>query len=182
MQVAGSTVKVIPRYQQYRAMRKIIDRLLGRDGTGERSGVVWHTQGLGKSLTMVFTVRRMRTTPGLSDYKVIMVNDRIDLEKQLKETAELTGEPVRRIKYGGDAMRRFLSTDTSDLNMVMVHKFQEEDEPLLLPGTESAAGKVLPFPRTTPGGERRAAALRDQRRPEAPTQGRRRAAQGIQGV
>ena len=47
--------------------------------------MVWHTQGSGKSLTMVFTVRRMRTTPGLSDYKVIMVNDRIDLEKQLKE-------------------------------------------------------------------------------------------------
>ena len=146
MQIAGSTVKVIPRYQQYRAMRKIIERLLGRDGTGERSGVVWHTQGSGKSLTMVFTVRRMRTTSGLSDYKVIMVNDRIDLEKQLKETAELTGEPVRRIKFGGDAMRRYLSTDTSDLNMVMVHKFQEEDEPLLLPGTEGAAGKLLPFP------------------------------------
>jgi type I restriction enzyme, R subunit len=152
MQVAGSTVKVIPRYQQYRAMRKIIDRLLGRDGTGERSGVVWHTQGSGKSLTMVFTVRRMRTTPGLSDYKVIMVNDRIDLEKQLKETAELTGEPVRRIKYGGDEMRRYLSTDTSDLNMVMVHKFQEEDEPLALP----VAGKVLPFParQPVPDGER----------------------------
>ena len=182
MQVAGSTVKVIPRYQQYRAMRKIIDRLLGRDGTGERSGVVWHTQGSGKSLTMVFTVRRMRTTPGLSDYKVIMVNDRIDLEKQLKETAELTGEPVRRIKFGGDEMRRYLSTDTSDLNMVMVHKFQEEDEPLLLPGTESAAGKVLPFPARQPVTDWRAAALRDQRRSEAPAQGRRRAAQGIQGV
>jgi type I restriction enzyme R subunit len=141
MQVAGSTVKVIPRYQQYRAMRKIIDRLLGRDGTGERSGVVWHTQGSGKSLTMVFAVRRMRTTPGLSDYKVIMVNDRIDLEKHLKETAELTGEPVRRIKFGGDAMRRYLSTDTSDLNMVMVHKFQEEDEPLPLP----EPSRVLPL-------------------------------------
>ncbi|MCX6033067.1 MAG: hypothetical protein NT169_27760 [Chloroflexi bacterium] len=38
-------------------------RLLGRDGAGERSGVVWHTQGSGKSLTMVFAVRRMRTTP-----------------------------------------------------------------------------------------------------------------------
>ena len=163
-------------------MRKIIDRLLGRDGTGERSGVVWHTQGSGKSLTMVFAVRRMRTTPGLSDYKVIMVNDRIDLEKQLKETAELTGEPVRRIKFGGDEMRRYLSTDTSDLNMVMVHKFQEEDEPLL-PGTESAAGRVLPFGR--PAGRRRTAqrlryAIGDdlKRLPGPP----RRAAQGVQGL
>lgn len=148
-------VKVIPRYQQYRAMRKIIDRLLGRDGTGERSGVVWHTQGSGKSLTMVFTVRRMRTTPGLSDYKVIMVNDRVDLEDQLEVTAQLTGEPVHRLEYGGDEMRRALGSDTSDLNMVMVHKFQERDEPLRLP-----AGKVLTFParRRKPDGAR----LRDE--------------------
>jgi type I restriction enzyme, R subunit len=158
MQVAGSTVKVIPRYQQYRAMRKIIERLLGRDGTGERSGVVWHTQGSGKSLTMVFTVRRMRTTPGLSDTKVIMVNDRIDLEEQLTETAQLAGEPVHIVAFGGEEMRRQLSTTTSDLNMVMVHKFQERDEFLpdtarmLPPGsnptTDTPESAAYSFPRS----------------------------------
>ncbi|MCP4212867.1 MAG: type I restriction endonuclease subunit R [Halieaceae bacterium] len=152
MQIGGEMAKVIPRYQQYRAMRKIIDRLLGenvdgeRSGVGQRSGVVWHTQGSGKSLTMVFTVRRMRTTPGLSDYKIIMVNDRTDLEKQLTETAYLTGEPVHVVEFGGDAMRERLGTTTSDLNMVMVHKFQEREQPLTLPDRQSESGRIIPSP------------------------------------
>lgn len=124
MDAGGRRVKIVPRYQQYRAMLKIVSRLQGTDGSGERSGVVWHTQGSGKSLTMVFTVRKLRTTAGLQSYKVLLVNDRTDLEDQLTNTAQLIGEPVKEIEFGGDTMRRELSTTTSNVNMVMVHKFQ----------------------------------------------------------
>ena len=63
--------------------------------TDQRGGVIWHTQGSGKSLTMVFLVRKMRTLPELRRFKVVVVTDRVDLEEQLRATAQLTGEPVR---------------------------------------------------------------------------------------
>ena len=67
MQVDGRTVKIAPRYQQYRAVLKAMQRLESKptrfqDGEFDRrGGVIFHTQGSGKSLTMVFLVRRMRT-------------------------------------------------------------------------------------------------------------------------
>lgn len=126
MQVGENTVKVIPRYQQYRAVQKIVKRI--RDGKTpfERSGVVWHTQGSGKSLTMVFLVRKLRHTEDMKDFKIIMVNDRTDLEGQLSNTATLTDEKVNIIGSSAD-VKSDLANDKSDLNMVMVHKFTERD-------------------------------------------------------
>ena len=81
----GKRVKVVCRYQQYRAARRIVERLRTGKTPEERSGVVWHTQGSGKSLTMVFVARMLRASEDLADFKIIMVNDRIDLEDQLAE-------------------------------------------------------------------------------------------------
>ena len=68
-----------------------------QDGEHDRrGGLVWHTQGSGKSLTMVFLVRKMRSRPAAARFKVVVVTDRKDLEKQLSETAALTGETVQR--------------------------------------------------------------------------------------
>ncbi|MET7607443.1 HsdR family type I site-specific deoxyribonuclease [Streptomyces avermitilis] len=91
-------VKVAPRYQQYRAVSKSVDRLLtgktlAEDGDSDRrGGIIWHTQGSGKSLTMVFLVRKMRSTPGLGHFKVVLITDRTQLQKQLSETAKLADE------------------------------------------------------------------------------------------
>ena len=66
-----------------------------QDGEHDRrGGIVWHTQGSGKSLTMVFLVRKMRSMPELRRFKVVVVTDRKDLQKQLSDTARLTGETV----------------------------------------------------------------------------------------
>ena len=116
--------KIVARHQQYRAVWKIIDRLRTKPTHDARSGVVWHTQGSGKSLTMVFLIRKLRMCEDLKDYKVCLINDRKDLEKQLGETAELTGEKLTYIASSDD-LKEKLATDTSNLNMVMVHKFQE---------------------------------------------------------
>lgn len=127
MDAGTARIKVICRYQQYRAVCKIIEKMrTGNNGT-ERSGVIWHTQGSGKSLTMVFLVRRLRREPALKSYKVLMINDRTDLDKQLGETAALTGETVYRIASVA-AVKEKLANDSSTLNMVMVHKFREEDD------------------------------------------------------
>lgn len=98
MQVGGQTIKAVCRYQQYRAVSRAITRLKTgqtRREHGEydqRGGIVWHTQGSGKSLTMVFLVRKMRTDTQLRRFKVIVVTDRKDLQSQLSTTATLTGE------------------------------------------------------------------------------------------
>lgn len=60
----------------------------------QRGGIIWHTQGSGKSLTMVFLVRKMRADVQLRRFKVIVVTDRKDLQSQLSVTATLTGEVV----------------------------------------------------------------------------------------
>ncbi|PKN68517.1 MAG: type I restriction endonuclease subunit R [Deltaproteobacteria bacterium HGW-Deltaproteobacteria-12] len=117
----GELVKIVSRYQQYRAVGKIIARLRTGKTPFERSGVIWHTQGSGKSLTMVFLVRKMRDTNDLKDYKIIMVNDRTDLEDQLSDAAAITGESVTIIEHRRDLDK--MKTTTSNLNMVMVHKF-----------------------------------------------------------
>lgn len=126
---SGPRIKVVCRYQQYRAACKIIDRLRAGSTADDKSGVVWHTQGSGKSLTMVFVARMIKYSGDLSDYKIILINDRVDLEEQLSETAALIGGRVNIIE-NTDHLRQHLSTDSSDVNMVMAHKFQERDQAL----------------------------------------------------
>jgi type I restriction enzyme, R subunit len=126
---AGTRVKVVCRYQQFRAAGKIVQRLRSGRTATERSGVVWHTQGSGKSLTMVFVARMLRASQDLSDFKIVLVNDRQDLEKQLGETASLIGGRVNVIGSTQD-LRRHLASDSSDISMVMVHKFQEREQVL----------------------------------------------------
>lgn len=100
MQVGGQTIKSVCRYQQYRAVNRAIARLktgktrLQHGEHDERGGIIWHAQGSGKSLTMVFLVRKMRADAQLRRFKVIVVTDRKDLQNQLSVTATLTGEVV----------------------------------------------------------------------------------------
>jgi type I restriction enzyme R subunit len=121
---SGRRIKVVGRYQQYRAARKIVERLRAGQTPSARSGVVWHTQGSGKSLTMVFVARMIRAARDLQDYKIVLVNDRKDLERQLARTARLIGGKVNVISSTHE-LREHLCTDASDVNMVMVHKFSE---------------------------------------------------------
>jgi len=100
-QVDGKTRKVVARYQQFRAVHKTVARLqegrTRRQGAtrDERGGIIWHTQGSGKSLSMVFLVRKMRMMERLNHFKIVAVTDRTDLEKQLRETACLSGDALR---------------------------------------------------------------------------------------
>ena len=126
---SGKRVKVVCRYQQYRAARKMLARLRVGQDADQRSGVVWHTQGSGKSLTMVFLARMIRASRDVSDFKIVMVNDRVDLEEQLTATAKLIGGKINVIASSA-ALRGQLGTEASDLNMVMVHKFMEREEEL----------------------------------------------------
>jgi type I restriction enzyme, R subunit len=120
----GEEVKIVARYNQYRAVGKIIKNYRAGETPIEKGGVVWHTQGSGKSLTMVFLIRKLRSCDDLKDLKIVFIIDRTDLEDQLSETAALTGEPVNIIDRRSRLSR--LSNDTGDVNMVMIHKFLDE--------------------------------------------------------
>ncbi|MGE0557346.1 MAG: type I restriction endonuclease subunit R [Burkholderiales bacterium] len=140
---SGKRVKVVCRYQQYRAARRIVERLRSGKTPMDRSGVVWHTQGSGKSLTMVFVARMLRASSQLYDFKILLVNDRIDLEDQLAATAKLIGGKVNVIESTAE-LREHLGTDASDVNMVMVHKFMERTEAVPLKVAEALASYGKP--------------------------------------
>ena len=79
-------VKKLARYQQFRACMKAIKRIEDGKNPIEQGGVIWHTQGSGKSLTMVMLARMIRRTPTLRDSMLVIVTDRIDLDKQIYAT------------------------------------------------------------------------------------------------
>jgi type I restriction enzyme R subunit len=122
----GETVKVVGRYQQFRAVKLAVKRLLEGKTPRERSGIVWHTQGSGKSLTMMFMVREMYRHPSLSKWKVVFITDRTQLEGQLSETSQSIGFSVK-VADSIKKLKELLSTDSSDLVMAMIHKFREVD-------------------------------------------------------
>ncbi|WP_368680482.1 HsdR family type I site-specific deoxyribonuclease (plasmid) [Rhodococcus opacus] len=128
----GRRIKIVARYQQYRTVLKALTRLRSgktRKVDGEldrRGGLVWHTQGSGKSLTMVFLVRAMRSDPVLRAFKVVVITDRTDLEKQLAATAKLSGETVQRALRSAK-LRTMLADQGPALVFAMIHKYRDTD-------------------------------------------------------
>lgn len=122
----GETIKIVGRYQQFRAVKLAVKRLLEGQTPRERSGIVWHTQGSGKSLTMMFMVREMYRHAELSHWKVVFVTDRTQLENQLNETSQSIGFTVK-VANSIRKLKELLSSDSSDLVMAMIHKFREVD-------------------------------------------------------
>ncbi len=122
----GETIKIVGRYQQFRAVKKAVRRLLSGTSPRERSGIIWHTQGSGKSLTMMFMVRAMYRHPRLQQWKVVFVTDRTQLEQQLSETSQSIGSTVK-VANSIRALKGLLRSDSSDLVMAMIHKFREVD-------------------------------------------------------
>ncbi|RAO63425.1 Type I site-specific deoxyribonuclease [Micromonospora saelicesensis] len=131
-EAGGRRIKLVARYQQYRAVGRGLQRLrTGKtrtmDGESDRrGGLIWHTQGSGKSLTMVFLVRAMRSDPALRAFKVVVITDRTDLEKQLSETAKLSGEGVQRaLQTRG--LKTILAEKGPALVFAMIQKYRDTD-------------------------------------------------------
>jgi type I restriction enzyme R subunit len=131
----GKKIKIVGRYQQFRAVKLATKRLLEGKNPIERGGIIWHTQGSGKSLTMMFMVREMKLKPKLMPWKIIFVTDRTQLEEQLAETGQNVGFTIKVANYinpktnpNGESLKELLSNDNSDLVMAMIHKFQENGD------------------------------------------------------
>jgi type I restriction enzyme, R subunit len=124
----GKVIKKLARYQQFRAVHKTIQRLKTGTTQGGKGGVIWHTQGSGKSLTMVFLAVKMRRDPIMKEYKLVFITDRIQLDSQLTSTFERTqGETVYHAKSVSE-LKELLQKDCSDLVTATMQKFQESSE------------------------------------------------------
>ena len=126
--VDGRTIKKLARYQQFRAVHKTIERIKTGKTRKDRGGVIWHTQGSGKSLTMVFLAVKMRRDEDLKEYKLVFITDRTQLDQQLTATFERAqGETVYHAKSVAH-LKELLQKDSSDLVTAMMQKFQEDED------------------------------------------------------
>lgn len=132
MQAGGQTIKTVCRYQQYRAVNRAIARMktgqtrLQHGEHDQRGGIIWHTQGSGKSLTMVFLVRKMRADADLRRFKVIVVTDRKDLQGQLSVTATLTGEVVE-VAESANGVKALARRKGPGLIFATIQKYRDPD-------------------------------------------------------
>jgi type I restriction enzyme R subunit len=120
-------IKLICRYQQYQAGNQIVERVVaGRI----RKGLIWHFQGSGKSLLMVFAAQKLRLHPDLESPAVLIIVDRVDLDTQI--TATFNAADVPNIVTAGtrDDLQAMLAQDVRKIIITTIHKFADAPEML----------------------------------------------------
>ncbi|TFA83837.1 type I restriction enzyme R subunit [Pseudomonas sp. LAIL14HWK12:I2] len=115
-------IKIICRYQQYEAANKIVDRVLAGY---PKKGLIWHFQGSGKSLLMVFAAQKLRMHAGLKNPTVLIVVDRIDLDSQI--TGTFTGADVPNLEKAEtrEKLQQLLAQDVRKIIITTIFKFGE---------------------------------------------------------
>jgi type I restriction enzyme R subunit len=119
----GPDIKV-PRYQQYFAVLNTIERVKEIDKTNTRKGgVIWHTTGSGKSLTMVMISKALALDKTIPSPRIIVVTDRIDLDNQIYKTFRNCGKAVEKAKSGSDLIE-LLQDKGNEIITTIIDKFQ----------------------------------------------------------
>ncbi|WP_027340831.1 type I restriction endonuclease subunit R [Halonatronum saccharophilum] len=129
-------LKKVSRYQQFRAVNKALKRILTGKSPLEKGGVIWHTQGSGKSLSMVMLARKIRREVKLRNSTIVVITDRVDLDKQIYNTfvrvfpelteAEKNEDKVLLRADTVEEMKRLLAKAQPKIIMTTIHKFQSE--------------------------------------------------------
>ncbi|WP_394174002.1 type I restriction endonuclease subunit R [Guptibacillus hwajinpoensis] len=124
----GKVIKKLARYQQYRAVAKGINRIVNAPSPTDRGGVVWHTQGSGKSLTMLYLAVKLRRIQVLENPTILIVTDRKDLDEQITNTFKRCGFPNPQQAEGVRHLKKLLQQGPGSTIMTLVQKFQTNDE------------------------------------------------------
>ncbi|PLX93319.1 MAG: DEAD/DEAH box helicase [Desulfuromonas sp.] len=114
--------KVIPRFQQYEGANKIVARV--KEGRIKK-GLIWHFQGSGKSLLMVFAAQKLRRAPELKSPTVIVLVDRVDLDTQISGTFNAADVPNVESTESISELQTMLERDTRKIIISMIHKFRD---------------------------------------------------------
>jgi len=117
----GGAYKKIARYQQYFAIEKIIRRIKEKNDGKRNGGVIWHTQGSGKSLTMAMLARRIHKE--VRNPKIILVTDRVDLDTQITATFGQVEVPVHRARTGSQ-LTDLLQSKSDAVITTVINKFE----------------------------------------------------------
>ena len=116
-------IKKVARYQQWFAVEETVSRIAAvRQGRRE-GGVIWHTTGSGKSLTMVMLAKAIALHPAIPHARVILVTDRDDLDDQLHRTFAACGKASERAKTG-EHLKRLISEGTASVISTIINKFE----------------------------------------------------------
>lgn len=124
-------IKKVARYQQLFAIEATMARVAHRNPQGRRTGgVIWHTTGSGKSLTMVMLAKALALYPTILSPRIILVTDRIDLDTQLYETFHTCGKSVVKAKDGGHLVRLVTgqtktNDERGDIITTVINKFEQ---------------------------------------------------------
>ena len=117
-------IKVVSRYQQYEGANLIVQRVLAGK---PRKGLIWHFQGSGKSLLMVFAAQKLRLQPELGNPTVIIVVDRIDLDTQISSTFHASDVPNLVKAETCDDLLRMLKQDARKVIITTIFKFGDAE-------------------------------------------------------
>lgn len=117
-------IKIIARYQQYEGANKLVQRVV--DGAPKK-GLIWHFQGSGKSLLMLFAARKLRLHPALRNPTVMIVVDRIDLDSQISSTFYANDAQNLVKAESRKDLAGLLDRDVRKIIITTIHKFGEAD-------------------------------------------------------
>lgn len=114
--------KKIARYQQFFAIKKTMQRIVQIEGGKRRGGVIWHTQGSGKSLTMVMLAQAIAMEPSIRNPKIVLVTDRTDLDNQITDTLRKCGKFVENASTG-QRLVELLESKSDSIVTTIINKF-----------------------------------------------------------
>jgi type I restriction enzyme R subunit len=115
-------IKKGPRHNQYFGIKAAQERIAEREG-----GIIWHTQGSGKSLTMVWLAKWIRESQVGTDPRVLIITDRTDLDDQIEKVFKGVNESIYRTRSGADLIST-LNTSEEWLIGSLVHKFRDNTD------------------------------------------------------
>lgn len=130
--VQVETIKKLGAYHQYYAVNKAVESTLTASGTkgDRRGGVVWHTQGSGKSLSMVFFAGKLITSPAMQNPTIVVITDRNDLDDQLFETFAGCRQLLRQVPVQAesrDHLKELLKVASGGIVFATIQKFLPEE-------------------------------------------------------
>ena len=119
----GRTVRKLTRYRQFIAVNQAMRRIRSAGKPSERGGIVWHTQGSGKSLTMLWLALKLRRDESQQHPTVVIVTDRTKLDRQIAGVFTACGFPNPERAESVRDLRRILEHPTGKTVMTTIQKF-----------------------------------------------------------
>ena len=121
--IYDNNIKKVARHQQYFAVKHAMARIKGEDGKDTRSGVIWHTQGSGKSITMILLVKKIISDKSIENPRFLIVTDRINLDKQIRDNFANAAMQPSRAKTGS-GLKTLIEDEGKIVVTTLINKFE----------------------------------------------------------